>query len=146
MEDYNYLLYVTEYDYFSNQLETHIYKVKTDDIYHTIGEFYFRSFVRVARIQFVKYTEQRIDYWKQQGNKIYEFRNKYRSFELNVIGKTIYELEKMSKKVNDIMIDECSQHICECCYYADEENNCCTNQLTRLLIQQAIDKTIKDLL
>lgn len=72
-----YLLYVREYSFIQNDYVLNIYKVETDDIFHTVGEFIYRSFNQVKRIVFVGWTEERENYWLKEGYKIDTFRNKY---------------------------------------------------------------------
>ena len=74
---YTHLLYVRQYSIISNDYELYIVGVKTKDIFHTMGEYLYRSEVQVKRIDFVECTQEKIDYWLKEGYKIYEFRNKY---------------------------------------------------------------------
>jgi hypothetical protein len=74
---YTHLMYVTKYSIFTNKYELYIIGVNTDDIYHTMGEYLFRSEARVEKITFAESTQFRLDYWKENEYKIYEFRDKY---------------------------------------------------------------------
>lgn len=57
--------------------EFKVYVVNTKDIFHTMGEFIYRSFEKVKRITFVEYTQVKLNYFKNESIPIYEFRNKY---------------------------------------------------------------------
>mgnify|MGYP000784821581 FL=1 len=74
---YTHLLYVRKYSIFTNEYELYIVGVNTDDIYHTMGEYLFRSETQVKRIDPVECTQFRLDYWKENGYEIYEFKDKY---------------------------------------------------------------------
>ncbi|WP_302493480.1 hypothetical protein [uncultured Ruminococcus sp.] len=74
---YTHLMYVTKYSIFINKYELFIIGVNTDDIYHTMGEYLFRSETQIKRIAFVECTRSKLDFWKESGYKIYEFRDKY---------------------------------------------------------------------
>ncbi len=72
-----YLLYVTFV--FS---EIKVYEVDTDDILHTIGEFYFRSMVTIKHLIYVKIEnsqmlEEKKDFWKKNDVLIFKYINKY---------------------------------------------------------------------
>lgn len=74
---YTHLLYVRQYSIITNDYELFVVGVNTKDIFHTIGEYYFRSEVQVIRIDYVECTQQRLDYWAKEGYEIHTFRNKY---------------------------------------------------------------------
>lgn len=74
---YNYLLYVRKYSIFTNDYELFVYGVNTNDIFHTIGEFYYRSETKISRLDYVKCTQLKLDFWAKQGFKIYSFFDKY---------------------------------------------------------------------
>lgn len=75
---FTHLLYVREYNIFTNTYKVNVYAVKTDDIFHTIGEYVFRSVVKVDRITFVDYTEEKVNYLVKGGHKIHTFYDKYK--------------------------------------------------------------------
>jgi hypothetical protein len=74
---YDFLLYVHKYSIFTNDYELYVYGVNTNDIFHTIGEFYYRSETKISRLVYVECTQQKLDYWAKQGFKIYRFFDKY---------------------------------------------------------------------
>ena len=74
---YDFLLYVHKYSIFTNDYELYVYGVNTNDIYHTIGEFYYRYETKISRLVYVECTQQKLDYWAKQGFKIYRFFDKY---------------------------------------------------------------------
>lgn len=74
---YTHLLYVRQYSIISNDYELYVIGVKTKDIFHTMGEYIYRTMEQVKRINYVECTQEKIDYWLKEGYKIYEFRNKY---------------------------------------------------------------------
>lgn len=74
---YTYLLYVRKYSIFTNKYEFFVIGVNTDDIYHTMGEYFYRSETQVKRIDQVKCTQKRLDFWAKEGYEIYEFKDKY---------------------------------------------------------------------
>lgn len=75
---YTHLLYVRKYSIFSNDYELYIIGVNTKDIFHTMGEYIYRSIEHIKRITQVECTQARLDYLiKEKRYKIYEFRDKY---------------------------------------------------------------------
>lgn len=72
-----YLLYVRQYSFLENKYNLYIYKIKTNDIFHTIGEFYYRALEQVKRIDFVEYTPEKEKFWIDSGYSIYYFKDKY---------------------------------------------------------------------
>ena len=77
MENYNYMLYVRKYDIFSNDYKLFVYQVKTNDIFHTMGEYMYRSMESIERINFNTWTKSRVEYWEKNGFEIREWKNKY---------------------------------------------------------------------
>lgn len=75
---YNYLIYSYEFDIFTNDYKLKIIGVNTDDIYHTIGEYHYRSMVHIRRLTFAECTKTKLDYWKNRYYEIHEFKDKYR--------------------------------------------------------------------
>ena len=74
---YTHLLYVHKYSIFTNNYELYVIGVNTKDIFHTMGEYIYRCEVQIKRITKVECTQARLDYWKEQGYQIYEFKDKY---------------------------------------------------------------------
>lgn len=74
---YTHLMYVRKYSISTNNYELYIVGVNTKDIFHTMGEYVFRSETHVKRIDKAKCTQAKIDFWKENGYKIYEFKDKY---------------------------------------------------------------------
>ena len=64
---YTHLLYVRKYSIFKNDYELFVYGVNTNDIYHTIGEYLTQSIEHIKRIDYNICTQERIDYWKNNG-------------------------------------------------------------------------------
>lgn len=54
-----------------------VYHCKTDDPLHTMSEIHYRSAERVYSMTFFEQTPARLEYWKEQNQKIYEWHNKY---------------------------------------------------------------------
>ena len=78
MEDYNYFLYVRKWCIFTNKDELYVYKTKTKDILHTIGEVKFRTIEAISRIDINKYSKEREQWWKDKGYTIYVWNDKYK--------------------------------------------------------------------
>lgn len=74
---YTHLLYVRKYSIITNNTELVIVGVNTNDIFHTIGEYIYRSETRVADIRFAPYTDERAKYWSAEGYTIHSFRDIY---------------------------------------------------------------------
>ena len=74
---YTHLLYVCQYSISTNNYELFVIGVNTKDIFHTIGEYLYRCETKVERINPIECTQLRLDYWKENGHKIYEFKDKY---------------------------------------------------------------------
>ena len=85
------LLYVREYSVLKNEYVLNIYIVETEDIFHTIGEFYSRSLCSVKRIDYVEYSDKRMNYWIENGYNIIRFRNKYKVGEKTMTDQEYYE-------------------------------------------------------
>lgn len=73
----DYLLYVRKYSIISNDYEFYIYHCRTNDIFHTIGEMYYRTLEHIKRIDFVEDTQSRRKYWLAENKEILEWDNKY---------------------------------------------------------------------
>lgn len=74
---YTHLMYVRKYSIITNDYELYVVGVNTNDIFHTMGEYLFRSETQIKRIDQVECTQFRLDYWKENGYEIYEFKDKY---------------------------------------------------------------------
>lgn len=74
---YNYLIYSDEYDMFTNDYKLKVIGVNTDDIFHTIGEYYYRSEVKINRLTFNECTLSRLKYWENRYYYIFDFKDKY---------------------------------------------------------------------
>lgn len=74
---YTHLMYVRKYSIYTNSDRLYIVGVNTKDIFHTIGEYMYRSETQVNRIDYVVCTQEKLDYWLKKGYKIYEFYDKY---------------------------------------------------------------------
>lgn len=75
---YTHLLYVRKYSIITNNYKLYVVGVNTDDVFHTMGEYLYRSETQVKRIDKVECTEERLKFWKEQGYTIYEFKDKYK--------------------------------------------------------------------
>lgn len=73
----DYLLYVRKYSIISNDYEFYIYHCRTNDIFHTIGEMYYRTLERIVRITFVDDTPCRRKFWLAENKEILEWNDKY---------------------------------------------------------------------
>ena len=74
---YTHLLYVRKYSILTNDYQLYIIGVNTKDIFHTMGEYLYRSETQVKEITFVESTQEKLDFWVKEGYKIYEFKDKY---------------------------------------------------------------------
>lgn len=72
---YIHLLYVRQYSIFTNKYELYVVGVNTKDIFHTMGEYLYRSETQIERIDQVECTQEKLDYWKSRGFEINEFKN-----------------------------------------------------------------------
>lgn len=54
-----------------------VFRCKTDDPFHTMGEIHYRTIERIDRMTYVEQTQTRLDYWKEQNQSIYDWYNKY---------------------------------------------------------------------
>lgn len=72
-----YLFYVRQYDFISNNYKVKVYKCQTKDALHTIGEIHFRTEVEIKRIDINEWTEEREQYWIDNGYEIYDWKDKY---------------------------------------------------------------------
>ncbi len=85
---YTHLLYVRKYSILTNKWELYIVGVNTKDVFHTIGEYLYRSETQVERINYRECTQKRLDFWQKEGYAIREFKDTY----------TIQEKEKSKMK------------------------------------------------
>lgn len=74
---YTHLMYVRKYSIITNDYEPYVVGVNTNDIFHTMGEYLFRSETHIKSITQVECTQFRLDYWKEKGYEIYDFKDKY---------------------------------------------------------------------
>ena len=74
---YTHLMYVRKYSSIADAFELYIVGVNTNDIFHTMGEYVFRSETFVKCIDYVECAQHRLDFWKEKGYEIYEFKDKY---------------------------------------------------------------------
>lgn len=74
MEEY--LFYVRQYCIMTNKDELYIYKCKTDNFLQVIGEMHWTTLEHISRIDCVKYTESRKQYFEKKGYEIKEWLNK----------------------------------------------------------------------
>lgn len=74
---YTHLLYVKKYSIFTNKYELYVVGVNTKDIFHTMGEYLYRSETQVKRIDKVECTQEKLDFWAKEGYEIYGFKDKY---------------------------------------------------------------------
>ena len=72
-----FLFYVRKYCLVTNDYKLYVYKCKTHDPFHTMGEMLFRSLEHIERITFVEYEEFREKYWLDIGFEILEWKDKY---------------------------------------------------------------------
>lgn len=81
MADYTHLLYVRKFSVVSGDYELYVYGVNTTDVYHTIGEIYFRSSEDIKRIDVVELTpdnaKAKLDFWKGENTEIIPWHDKY---------------------------------------------------------------------
>ena len=77
MLPYTHLLYVRQYSIFTNKYELYVVGVNTKDIFHTMGEYLYRSETLVKRIDQVECTQEKLDFWAKEGYEIYKFKDKY---------------------------------------------------------------------
>ena len=77
MEDFNYLLYVRKYSILTNNYELYVYKTKSKDILHTMGELEFRTLEEIRRIDIKKYDKETEQWWKDKGYQINIWYDKY---------------------------------------------------------------------
>ncbi|PWL54715.1 MAG: hypothetical protein DBY36_01885 [Clostridiales bacterium] len=88
-KDYTHLLYVRKYSISTNDYELYVYGVNTTDIYHTMGEMYFRSIAHIERIDFAELTpdnaQAKLDFWKSEGKEILVWHDKYKTDAVPVV-------------------------------------------------------------
>lgn len=73
----SYFFYVRKYSIFTNDYELYVYKCKTADPFHVMGEMLYRSMEKIERINFNEVTPERENFWQEQNKKIYTWFNKY---------------------------------------------------------------------
>lgn len=78
MNEYTHLIYSYQYNLMTNSYDLVISAVKTDDIFHTIGEYIWRSLYKIDRITFVEYSDKKVDYLIKKGYEIHNFSDKYK--------------------------------------------------------------------
>lgn len=54
-----------------------VYRCKTNDLYHTMGEMIYRGAEHINRLDFNEWSEHREQFWIDSGYKIHEWVNKY---------------------------------------------------------------------
>ena len=72
-----YLFYVRKYDIMIRGYKVFIYRCKTNDPFHTMGEMIYRTLEHIKRIDFVENSPGHEKYWKEHGYNIYDWYNKY---------------------------------------------------------------------
>ena len=72
-----YLLYVRKYSIVTNDYQLYVYKATTPDIFHTMGEILYRTIEEIKRIDYVEYTEEKEEWWKEQGYDVLTWHDKY---------------------------------------------------------------------
>lgn len=71
-----YLIYVTRYDVYTDGGNvTDVYDYE-GDVFHAMGEIYFYSEVRIYRMNYVEYSDERVKFWINMGCKISKWRDK----------------------------------------------------------------------
>lgn len=88
----DYLFCVRKYCIFTNNYQLYIYRCKTRDFYHIIGEMHYKTFEHIERIDVMEYTEEREKYWTEHGYKIRTWES------ADVMGETCEELANEIKK------------------------------------------------
>lgn len=73
-----YLFYVRKYNIFANDYLLTVYRCKTNDPLHTMGEMIYRTFEEIKRIDFVENSPGREKYWEEHNEKIHEWTDKYK--------------------------------------------------------------------
>lgn len=73
-----YLFYVRKYNIFVNDYTLTVYRCKTNDPFHTMGEMIYRTFEEIKRIDFVENSPGHEKYWKEHDKEIYEWTDKYK--------------------------------------------------------------------
>ncbi len=72
-----YLIYVRKYSIVTNDYQLYVYKATTPDIFHTMGEIPYRTIEEIKRIDYIEYTEEKEQWWKEQGYDILSWHDKY---------------------------------------------------------------------
>lgn len=82
MDEFNYLLYVRKYSILTRNTEFYVFGVKTNDIFHTMGEMYYRTFEHIERIDFVELNDEnrqtKFDFWESEGVTIRRWYDTYK--------------------------------------------------------------------
>ncbi len=72
-----YLFYVRKYSILENDYVLCVFKCVTEDVFHTMGEMYYRMFEKIDRITFFDYKQDLEDNLCKDGYKIYDWIDKY---------------------------------------------------------------------
>ena len=72
-----YLLFVRKYNIIARDYVLYVYECETDDIFHTMGEFIYRSFEHIQYINFLDDTICRREFLKLEGIDILPWKDKY---------------------------------------------------------------------
>lgn len=73
-----YLIYIRKYSIITRKYEFYIYECKTNDIFHTMGEIWYRTFERIKYMNFAEDNQETRNFWEKDGKKIYTWKDKYR--------------------------------------------------------------------
>jgi len=77
------LFYVRKYSILHNDYVLVVYRTKTTDVYHTMGEIKARSMEEIKRIDWNDYTPEHENYWKEHGYEILNW--------VDIHSKEVYE-------------------------------------------------------
>lgn len=72
-----YLINVTHFSIMSGKDIRTVYNCKNSDIFHTIGEMFFRSMEEIYAISYAEYSEKLENEFTVKGNRIRPWQNKY---------------------------------------------------------------------
>ncbi len=72
-----YLFYVRKYSIIENDYLLFVLRCETEDVFHTMGEMYYRTFEKIERITFFDYSKELEDSLCKDGYKIYDWTDKY---------------------------------------------------------------------
>ncbi len=113
---YTHLLYVRKYSIFTNKYELYIVGVNTKDIFHTMGEYLYRSETQVERIDQAKCTQEKLDFWAKEGYEIYEFKDKY-----NVAANAQSTADMQEVRHGHWETGYFHDRVCSCCTHPDND-------------------------